>query len=109
MVAFTLHDRVSFWRGNFAEFPYDEQQFDGIIADLGVSSGQLDIPERGFSFRQEAPLDMRICQVSVPLRSLSVKSWVRMTKMRSPNGEEIKIYAGRFHNIAHYPKVTGSQ
>lgn len=29
--------------------------------------------------------------------------------MRSPDGEEIKIYAGRFHNIAHYPKVTGSQ
>ncbi|WP_425500552.1 16S rRNA (cytosine(1402)-N(4))-methyltransferase [Sodalinema gerasimenkoae] len=53
------YDRVSFWRGNFAEFPYDEQQFDGMIADLGVSSGQLDIPERGFSFRQEAPLDMR--------------------------------------------------
>ena len=48
-------DRISFWRGNFAEFPYYEAEFDGIIADLGVSSGQLDVPERGFSFRQEAP------------------------------------------------------
>ena len=51
--------RLSFWQGNFADYQPDVL-FDGIIADLGVSSPQLDFAERGFSFRAEAPLDMRM-------------------------------------------------
>jgi 16S rRNA (cytosine1402-N4)-methyltransferase len=51
---------IEFWQGNFADYEPHEQKFDGIIADLGVSSAQFDIAERGFSFRHEASLDMRM-------------------------------------------------
>ena len=53
-------DRVEFWQGNFSDYDPGETKFDGILADLGVSSAQFDIAERGFSFRHEAPLDMRM-------------------------------------------------
>ncbi|MBT9316426.1 16S rRNA (cytosine(1402)-N(4))-methyltransferase RsmH [Leptothoe spongobia] len=55
-----FEERVTFWHGNFSEFSSSELVFDGILADLGVSSPQLDRPERGFSFRLQGALDMRM-------------------------------------------------
>lgn len=45
--------------GNFVHY-YGLEPIDGILADLGVSSHQFDTGERGFSFRFDAPLDMRM-------------------------------------------------
>ncbi len=53
-------DRVEFRQGNFADIRKLADSADGILADLGVSSLQFDSETRGFSFRFDAPLDMRM-------------------------------------------------
>lgn len=58
-------DRCCFINGNFAEMPVLLKErsicaVDGVLLDLGVSSLQLDTPDRGFSFNHTGPLDMRM-------------------------------------------------
>ena len=54
--------RFELRRGNFTELPdwVPAGSCDGVLLDLGVSSPQLDRAERGFSFQQDGPLDMRM-------------------------------------------------
>jgi 16S rRNA (cytosine1402-N4)-methyltransferase len=54
--------RFEIRRGNFAELAdwVEAGSCDGVVYDLGVSSPQLDVAERGFSFQQEGPLEMRM-------------------------------------------------
>ena len=62
--------KVELIHGSFADLADDRRRttddfkVDGLLADLGVSSLQLDKPERGFSFQAEGPLDMRMNTLS---------------------------------------------
>lgn len=81
-------------RANFSEMDrvardLDLPPVDGVLLDIGVSSHQLDTPERGFSYHTDAPLDMRMSQQGPGARDLvNTLTWQELARIISQYGED---------------------
>ncbi len=83
--------RVSVYSGGFeqvlTELSETNVKFDGILFDFGVSSPQIDQADRGFSFQQDGPLDMRMNNAS----GMTAADWIN-----SASAEEMKRVFWRY-------------
>jgi 16S rRNA (cytosine1402-N4)-methyltransferase len=82
--------RFSFIRTTFSDLAALPPLVDGMLFDLGVSSPQLDDPTRGFSFRADGPLDMRMDPASSPSAAewLATAEQQQITEVIRDYGEE---------------------
>lgn len=74
------NQKISFIKSNFTNLKEELNQLgidavDGVMFDLGVSSPQFDVPERGFSYRFDAPLDMRMDQTQMLTAYEIINTW----------------------------------
>lgn len=69
LASFASNGRFTAYLGNFANIDEIDalagERFEGVLLDLGISSHQIDDPRRGFTFREDAPLDMRMARGEV--------------------------------------------
>ena len=109
--AFAQEPRLHFVHSSFGRLAalvtqhVPEPRVDGVLLDLGVSSPQLDNPERGFSFRHDGPLDMRMDTTT----GISVADWLA-TVTETELAEVLRDYGEeRFHRRIARAIVTDRQ
>ncbi|ABG53763.1 MAG: 16S rRNA (cytosine(1402)-N(4))-methyltransferase RsmH [Trichodesmium sp. St16_bin4-tuft] len=86
----SYNSNIQFCHSNFADYDPQNLKFDGILADLGINSVQLDTPERGFSFRHQGKLDMRMNQQQTITAAKIINHWeeVKLANIFYTYGEE---------------------
>ena len=91
--------RFKIIKSNFSNLSMllEKDSIDGILVDLGISSSQLDDSNRGFSFRKNGPLDMRIDQEE----GLTAKDWINESSKQEI--EEVLKHLGQERS---YKKIT---